>query len=511
LDQNYLESEKHSNIILSSERFHPNIQILKNSDFDTSEFWNLIVKGDNSDVDGNINQGTANYYILGDKRELTIDEPLNNSDWTPFRHPYLSILPDTYNITSAGAEVYHFWHENVNQTRNRPSVQWKRNVTMPLNMSDYIITSASLEAIFNASVTVSPHNLGGIDREGDVGLDDYSSGDYADFYVLLSNFDDTFEPIQVAFNRTSDLGRDTPAVSNYTDTPFNNIPEDVLISVLTSALENDNFNFIITLGIDIYCEDNEIGVDQDLWNSLIIRSFNLTFTYEKKIDQFTSGEWTQLTNEITGSKVQITDASFNFDYKSNETWNSALSSNSEFRIIINNNQLEEDTIKLSFVTTSFQKAKVGGYDITNFIRPYENISISIQVFLADEFLLDHDINITIDNAILIVSYKEFFPDFISEPILFWILLIFASIAAVLIGGYLVAYQKILKYPKPVRKVRKYRKTLRSSKDPRKSIIERKTSIDIVYKKEIGKSSKFLKEKNLKQKQISDKIAKKKIN
>lgn len=484
--------------------------MLKNSDFGTSEFWNLIVKGDNSDVDGNINQGTANYFILGDKRGLIIDEPLNDSDWTSFSNIYLPILPDTYNINSAGAEVYHFWHEGVNQTRNRPSVQWKRNVTMPVNMSDYIITSASLEAIFNASVQALDHDGGGIDREGDADLDNYSSGDYADFYVLLSNFDDTFEPIQVAFNRTSDLGRDNPAVSNYTDTPFNNVPEDVLISVLTTALENDNYNFIITLGIDIYCEDNEWGEDQDLWDSLIIRSFNLTFTYEKKIDQFTSGEWIQITNEISGSNVQITDASFNFDYKSNEAWNSALSPNSEFRIIINDNQLE-DTIKLSLVTTSFQQAKVGGYDITNFIKPYENISISIQVFLADEFLLNHNLNITIDNAILIVSYKEIFTDFISEPVLFWILLIFASMAVLLIGGYLVAYQKILKYPKPVRKVRKYRKTLRSSKDPRKSIIERKTSIDRVYKKEFGKTSKFLKEKNLEQKQISDKIVNKKIN
>ena len=36
---------------------------------------------------------------------------------------------------------------------------------------------------------------------------------------------------------------------------------------------------------DIYCEDNEVGADVDRWNSLIIRSFNLTFTYEKKINQ----------------------------------------------------------------------------------------------------------------------------------------------------------------------------------------------------------------------------------
>ena len=116
----------------------------------------------------------------------------------------MPILPDTSVINSAGCYVYHLWDENVNQTRNRPSVHWKRVISMPVNMSDYIITSASLEVIFNASVSVSPHAGagGGIDRLGDVGLDRYSSGDSADFYAFLNDEEDSLLPIPIATNNT---------------------------------------------------------------------------------------------------------------------------------------------------------------------------------------------------------------------------------------------------------------------------------------------------------------------
>ncbi len=55
-------------------------------------------------------------------------------------------------------------------------------------MSDYVITSASLTAIFNATVTVSPHDGGGIDCPGDPGDTplQFGVGDSATFYVLIS-------------------------------------------------------------------------------------------------------------------------------------------------------------------------------------------------------------------------------------------------------------------------------------------------------------------------------------
>lgn len=484
------------NLNLSSEKLYTNLDWLKNSEFDTTDSWSLIEDGDYSDLNGNIVEGVANYYVLGDQGEMKIDNPLNNSDWTVQNNPDLPILPDSYDITSAGAEVSHLWHEDINQTRNRPSIRWNRTITMPVDMSDFVITSASLEVIFNATVTVSPHSTGGIDREGDVGLDDYSSGDFADFYVLISDLDETFEPITIASNRTSDLGQDSPAVGSYPDTLLKIVPEDVLISVLTTALENDNYTFVITIGIDIYCEDNETGVDQDRWDSLILRSLNLTFTYAKKINQFTYAEWNQVTNQIEGSNVQITEASLFFDHKINESWNALLSPSSEFRLRINDNFLE-DSIKLSTLTDSFQPAKVGGYDVKNFLKPYENFTLAIQLYLADEFLLDHDINVSIDNVFLYISYKEIFDDIIPEPVMFLIFMILAIVGAAAIGGYLLAYQMFLKYPKSVRKVRKFSKTLKNQNDPKINVLDRKSDFENTYRKEISKSSRLLKTQKIK--------------
>ncbi|GAH56816.1 unnamed protein product, partial [marine sediment metagenome] len=65
------------------------------------------------------------------------------------------------------------------------------------------------------------------------------------------------------------------------------------------------------------------------------KSCDLSFTYERKIDQFSSISWgqdgdkiTQITNDTI---VTINEAKLNFKYKINEDW-TELSPNSEFRI-----------------------------------------------------------------------------------------------------------------------------------------------------------------------------------
>ncbi|MBY9015613.1 MAG: hypothetical protein KGD68_07980, partial [Candidatus Lokiarchaeota archaeon] len=60
--------------------------------------------------------------------------------------------------------------------------------------------------------------------------------------------------------------------------------------------------------------------------------------------------------------------------------------------------------------------------------------------------------------------------------------------------YLILYQKIFKYPKPVRKVRKYRKTLRKTKKPGVDITAREKAFKGEYQNQLAKSSKFLKGK-----------------
>ncbi len=61
-----------------------------------------------------------------------------------------------------------------------------------------------------------------------------------------------------------------------------------------------------------------------------------------------------------------------------------------------------------------------------------------------------------------------------------------------LGGYFIAYQRILKYPRPVRKVMKYKRTLRRSQTPDVAIMPRDVAFSMVYKHELAASSKLLK-------------------
>lgn len=382
------------------------IEWLDNPTFETPITpWYNTTEGDASDINATTDSNQANYNILGESGVLQVDEALSSSDWSVFNNPGRPVLPDTYSISSAGAEIYHYWDESVNQTRNTPSIHWKRNIEMPVNMSDYIITSASLGVVFNATVEVSPHAVtgSGIDRDGDTGLDAYAIGDFAEFYILISDINNTQE-YQIAYYQTVDLGRDSPATPSIVDTILNSVPEEVLISLLSAVLSTDNYNFTITMGIDIYCEDNEYGADDDEWTSLLFKSLNLTFSYQKKIDKFTSLAWNQIGDTISGANIDIKNATLNFKYKIDTTWTDE-SPNSELRFFINNNQYPE-TVKLSTATSIFQDAKVGGFDVTNLILKNVNITLSIQLYLADTFPIDQEFTLSIDNASLLISYTE---------------------------------------------------------------------------------------------------------
>ena len=497
----------------SGETKYDDVPWLNNSQFeDPIEYsWFPTIDGDESDVDTNTSPNQANMAILGEEFifEVIADPPDGN--WTAMNNPRFPRFPDNNFTDSAGLNVFHYWDELEagGQTHNTPSVHWKRHFTMPVNMSDYIITSASVQAIFNATVTVSPYNTGGIDCPGDPGDSplQFSTGDYARFYVLISDPDNTYE-YEVAYNQTINLGQDSPAVPSYPDTLMVPVPQDVLIAYLTAIFKENNFNFTITLGIDIYCEDNEDGYDRDRWNSLIIRSLNFTFAYRKKIDQFTSVSWSQVGRKVEDLSIyviEITDANLNFEYKIDQTWTSS-SPNSELRVLINNN-LHSETVKLSRATDSFQEAKIGGYDVTPLISKDVNITLSIQVYLADEFGLENVITVSITNVTLLISYIEYFPD--PEPWIFTGLFIISVIGAGVLAAYLIAYQTYLKYPVPVRKVRKYRKTLSSDKTPGVGIVSQKTSFSKNYRTELKKTDKFLKGAPMNGKVMRDKLLDKK--
>ncbi len=496
-------------------------QWLKNSDFSSQESWESQIVGDNRDAVAYIGEEHGNYLIIGDSGVLSIDDPLSDIDWTTFNNPEFPIEPEDYGINTAGCYVTHTWDEGVDQTLNTPSMHWKRNITMPVNMSDYIITSVSLEAIFNATVTafgtdpLAPQS-DGIERFGDYtdGDDDipprtfpeppqFGIGDSATFYVLISDIENN-NAYQIAVNKTTDLGQDSPEVNNYTDTPMNVIPEELLISYLTSVLENDNYNFTITLGIDIYCEDNDYNVDIDIWDLLIIRSFNLTFTYEKRIDKLTTISWSQ-TGDKVPNNAQITDASLNFTYSINQTsWPETLSPNTEMRILINDNAYRR-TIKLTRFTEEFKEEKINGTDFVSLFQKNVKITLSIQLFLADTFALNRNITISIDDVYLKITYIVVTLEFYQEPWFFLLLLIIASIIGACIGGYLIAYYKVLRYPRPVRKVRKYRRSLRKTNAPSIPIVDRERAFKGVYKRELAAVTTIAKVSPAVQKTVPDKL------
>jgi hypothetical protein len=83
----------------------------------------------------------------------------------------------------------------------------------------------------------------------------------------------------------------------------------------------------------------------------------------------------------------------------------------------------------------------------------------------------------------------------SENALFIALSIIGIGAAIGTGGYLIAYQQVLKYPKPIRKVHKYNKILKG-KEKDVKIPSREEQISEIYNERLEKRKKLMEEKKL---------------
>ena len=492
LNQNLNVAEQQTMIKTSTVIPHTD-EWLVNTGFEGStDPWFYSIEGDSSDVTATFSPGQANLEITGDQGYFSEISGTPTSDyWLNVTNPAFPALPDFHGIDEYGCEVNHTWIDPDDPIQS-PSIHWERNITMPVDMSDYVITSASISAVFNATVTTTSANFAfGVDAPNDTVA---NPGDYdsARFYVLISDLEDN-EKYEVAWFQSIDLGQDSdPEISNITDSFMNTVVEEALIFYLTSLFERDNYHFKVTLGIRIKCVDN-FNFDRDRWDSLRIKSCSLSFNYVKKINQFTSVSWNQIGNNITGENLQITGANLKFKYKIDQNWPMELSPNSEIKVLLNNNSHEE-TLKLNLATTGFQEAKQGGFNVTKLILKNINIGLSIQVYLADEFLLNRSIVISIDNVSLVISYIEIRSDILGEPEIFQLLAIIALIAGGIVTTYFVLYQRIFKYPLPVRKVRKYKKTLRATNPPKKHITSSKDAFNKLYKKELSKSAKYTKTK-----------------
>ncbi len=486
-------------------------EIISNPDFsDPIDPWDSQASGaDPSDVLAGYTSGEGYFKTLGEQRTFSeiSGKPLY-SEWEKVHNPEFPAYPDDSNITAEGCWVTHEFAELADQT---PSVHWERNISMPVDMSDYIITSASITAVINATVTASPGGWsgGGVEAPGDatdVGGTQNYTWDYVRFYVLLSDLTKN-KVYEVAYNQTSDLGKDSAGTTDsMPDTLMTPVLEDDLIFYLTSVLSSNYHNFTITLGIRIWCEDNWLS-DRDIWDDLLIKSCSLTFTYEKKINQFTKLSWNYIGDKISGENVSIIDGNLRFRYKIDQFWPVALSPNSRLNILINNNSLLE-SIKLSNAPLSFEDAKIGGFDVTKLILKNINISLSIQLFLGDQFPLNQNYTISITDVYLRVIYNVYVPETEEEPWFFTGLFIIAAIAAAVISGLLIAYIKVWRFPIPIRKLRKHRKALPSEKGPNVKIISREAAFKGNFHKEVSKTSKFLKGPPLNGKIEKDKLFKK---
>jgi len=498
------------------------IEYLDNPTFETPITpWNNITVGDTSDISATTDFNQANYKIQGESREKEVLlNTATQSNWMAFQRSALEIVPQRasvpyYGIDDDGAWCSHWWWEGESggQPKNTPRMHWKTNVSMPVDMSDYIITSLSFNAIINASVDPdidTPNDI--IARPASVPINQFETYDYAQFYVEISTLDiDELNTYRIAFNQTRLLGNESLLLYDI-EGLIGVYEEQAIIDALNNILAVDpgHNNFTIVLGIYMYCEDNNSNLDRDHWDDMRFKFLNLTFSYEKKIDQFTFGSWAQDLDEISGSNVRITDANLNFKYKLDKNWTDA-SINSEIRIFINERKFEQTISLIDYTySSSFQEARSGGFDITEILLPYENFTLSIQVFLAEDFALDSNINISITEVYLYISYTETFDDpIIPENLLFAGLFIISVIGAGVLAAYLIAYQTYLKYPVPVRKVRKYRKTLSSDKTPGVGIVDPKTSFSRDYNQELKKTNRLLKGTPTNEKVGPDKILDKK--
>ncbi len=384
---------------------------LDNPTFETPiDPWYNTTQGDATDVNFSTSQDQANYIINGEelKKEVILNST-TQSEWRAFNRTELVILPNQGYGDGDGCYLGHDWNEDGGgQPYNTPRMHWRTNVSMP-DMSDYIITSASFNAIINATVNQDVDTPGdtqarwGPDRT----LNQWVIYDYAQFYVEISDLDiNELNTYRIAFNQTRNLGNEGPPTNyemeGFIDTKTVQAIIDAINNVL--AVDPGHNNFTIVLGIYIYSEDNNANTDRDQWEDLRFKSLNLTFTYEKKIDVNTAASWNQVGNKISGSNIDIINTTLNFKYKIDKNW-TTTSPNSEFRIYINN-RVHTETVKLSNANTSFQDIKVGGFDVSNLILKDVNISLSIQVYIADTFALNQTFVLSIDNASLLISYTE---------------------------------------------------------------------------------------------------------
>ncbi len=417
--------------------------------------WSTTIVGDDTDVSASSGSGEANYNILGDEGSWELNAPLNNETWIAVNNPAYPDRPDDYNVTEEGFWVSHLWGDTFGQRADQStSIHFDYNVSMPVNMADYIITSADVSAVVNASVHANNGATAGLDVPGDTGLAQAADYDYIRFYLLVSDLPKDKE-YEIAYNQTTDLGKDNAGIMDVmNDTYLIPVNEENLIFFLTSVLNTNYLNFTLTVGIRIFAEDNWNN-DQDFFDDIYVKNVSLSFTYQKKMDQLTTVSWNGIGNSLNSTNVLIKDASFEYSYKIDTPWPTADSPNSELRTFVSNKQITE-TIKLNTLSSTYQNSRV--YNVTSKISLDENVTVSIQVYIGDNFELDSPISVSIDNVVLKLTYIVILQDPPTTNLRPYIYASIGLLTALAAG--IGLYEGIFKFPAAVRTLKSLRRSIR---------------------------------------------------
>ncbi|TFF95360.1 MAG: hypothetical protein EU547_07615, partial [Promethearchaeota archaeon] len=424
---------------------------LENSTFDTSDGWFFNIEGDQNDVNGTIENGFAKLSILGEKGNKTFFE--NGTSWEIRPNSEGMTPPDDYNNDNNGWWASHTWDDFEPQLLK---IQWEKNFTMDVNMSDYEITSASFETWINATVIAEDANGGGLDCINDtLEILDMGNGDYIRFFVLISDSARNREFELTSF-QTKELGCDNPPKTNLNGTRLIPLSEETLKFYLDEVLKYDSYNFSLTVGFLLWCEDNYNSQDRDYFSDIYMNNLNLSISYEKKIDQLTKISLKQVSESISGENIKITKAnlSFGLNFSQAQSFNSRVS---ELIIKINDNNYIEKTTKLIDIDSIFQEFNEGGLNVKNYIQKDDPISVSFEIFLKEDFQLNESATIFIDNVYLYIDIEEVVTrDW--TPLI--ILLTIGIITAIIIFG---SYNSYFKYSVIERKLRKLRKKIKKDR------------------------------------------------
>jgi hypothetical protein len=427
---------------------------LENPDFNSSENWFFELQGDSSDVEGTIENGNARLSILGDGGVQTFFE--NGVGWLNVSNEEGMTQPDDFKSDEDGWWANHTWDDFEPQLLK---IQWEKNFTMDVNMSDYEITQASFETLINATVVAEDANGGGLDCINDTSeILDMGNGDYIRFFVKISDPKKNREFELTSF-QTKELGCDSGPITELNDTILIPLSEETLKFYLEEVLKFNSRNFTMAIGFLLWCEDNYNSQDRDHFTDIYMKNLTLSINYEKNINQFTKINLVQIGDEIVGNDIRISGARLKIDYRMDrpDLMGSKLS---ELSVKINDKTVLEESKRLTDITSSYQTLEFDEEDVKNYLQINEPVIIAIELNLREDFQLEQPTTIFIDNVYLYIDIEDLSQNW--NPLIITMSVMMLSI----IGGF-ASYNLYFKYSPTQRKLRKLRKKIKKNKKIKK--------------------------------------------